>query len=269
MLPIKKLYIDSRLKASDSRSSSDFVVDLPETLLMPENTVFYVDDVCIPVTWFNVDTNNNKLYVLFFPDNERIDAVIEIPEGNYNISSLATMLRRRMEEKLVQMGRSGFSINQSVDSTKNTFTLSPSNDGWSFKIYTNADLDDLNIYTKPYASINDTIGHSIPHSTVTFYSGLVDFHPIRNVYIHSPTLGSYNTLSLRGARDIIKKVPINSNYNELVFNSVMFGQDFLDCSRQTLSRLAFRLEDVYGNVVNLRGSHWSFSIVFAKFDTEP
>ena len=204
-----------------------------------------------------------------FPSIEQLDAVIEIPPGNYNISTIASALKNGMEAKLRDLGRNGYSVNQTVDATTNTFTLSPSNGGWSFKIYTNADLDDLNIYTKPYASINDTIGHSIPHSTVTFYSGLVDFHPIRNVYIHSPTLGSYNTLSLRGARDIIKKVPINSNYNELVFNSVMFGQDFLDCSRQTLSRLAFRLEDVYGNVVNLRGSHWSFSIVFAKFDTEP
>ena len=41
MLPIKKIYIDTRFKSSDSTSDSDFRVDLPTTLLMPEDTVFY------------------------------------------------------------------------------------------------------------------------------------------------------------------------------------------------------------------------------------
>ena len=75
-------------------------------------------------------------------------------------------------------------------------------------------------------------------------------------------------MSLSGARDIIKKVPVNANYNEIIFNNVMVAQDYLDCSRQTLSRLSFSLQDVFGNTIDLRGNHWSFSIIFAKFDTE-
>ena len=49
MLPIKKIYIDSRFKSSDSASNSDFKIDLPITLLMQEDTDFYIDDVCIPL----------------------------------------------------------------------------------------------------------------------------------------------------------------------------------------------------------------------------
>ena len=64
MLPIKKIYIDTRLKSPDSKSNSEFSVGLPNTLVMPDNTVFYID-VTNPVSWFNVDTNNNKLYVQF------------------------------------------------------------------------------------------------------------------------------------------------------------------------------------------------------------
>ena len=40
MLPVKKIYIDSRFKSSDSASDSDFKIDLPETVNMPEDTVF-------------------------------------------------------------------------------------------------------------------------------------------------------------------------------------------------------------------------------------
>lgn len=36
MLPVKKIYIDSRFKTSDSRSDSNFKVDLPFPILTPK-----------------------------------------------------------------------------------------------------------------------------------------------------------------------------------------------------------------------------------------
>ena len=48
MLPIKKIYIDTRFMSSDSESSSNFKVDLPTTVTLPEDSVFYIDDICIP-----------------------------------------------------------------------------------------------------------------------------------------------------------------------------------------------------------------------------
>ena len=41
-----------------------FTVLLPETLCMPENAVVYVDDVCIPYSWYTITDNfNDKIYV--------------------------------------------------------------------------------------------------------------------------------------------------------------------------------------------------------------
>ena len=37
MLPIKKIYIDSKHRTPDSLSSSHFKYDLPESFLMPDN----------------------------------------------------------------------------------------------------------------------------------------------------------------------------------------------------------------------------------------
>ena len=39
-LPIKKIYIDTKYKTKDSVSNSHFKIELPQTLLKPENTVF-------------------------------------------------------------------------------------------------------------------------------------------------------------------------------------------------------------------------------------
>ena len=50
MLPIKKIYIDSRHRTADSISASNFRYELPSSLQMPDNTVFYICDICIPMS---------------------------------------------------------------------------------------------------------------------------------------------------------------------------------------------------------------------------
>ena len=55
MLPIKKLYIDSRHETTDSVSDSEFKIDLPHVIQLPPNTVFFITDVCIPHVWKTVE----------------------------------------------------------------------------------------------------------------------------------------------------------------------------------------------------------------------
>ncbi len=62
MLPIKKIYISSLQKTVDSASESDFSIDLPTTYLMPDDTGFYVEDVCLPVSWYTIETGKMTYY---------------------------------------------------------------------------------------------------------------------------------------------------------------------------------------------------------------
>ena len=55
MLPIKKLYFDSKHRTADILSSSHFKYDLPDLLLMSDNCGFYVCDVCIPHSWYTIE----------------------------------------------------------------------------------------------------------------------------------------------------------------------------------------------------------------------
>ena len=75
-------------------------------------------------------------------------------------------------------------------------------------------------------------------------------------------------MSVSGERGIIKKVPVRSNSNEMTYDDALLGIDYLSCSKQSLSRLEFQLKDVYGNIINLHGNHWSFSLIFAKMKEE-
>ena len=62
-LKYKKIYVDSKFRSPGSESSSDFKFELPETLTFAENTVFYLDDICIPHSWDTVIENiNDRLY---------------------------------------------------------------------------------------------------------------------------------------------------------------------------------------------------------------
>ena len=85
MLPIKKIYVDTRFMNLYSNSSSDFTIDSPQSYTFPDNAVAYIDDVCIPVSWYTIqEGRNNYLYI-------RVNGVIrtvEIAEGIYNIESL-------------------------------------------------------------------------------------------------------------------------------------------------------------------------------------
>ena len=84
MLPINKIYIDSRYMSGDSASGSSFYIDLPINMLMPDNTGFYIDDVAIPVSLYTIEEGrNNELYV-------GVNGVLHaftIASGNYSLVS--------------------------------------------------------------------------------------------------------------------------------------------------------------------------------------
>ena len=101
---------------------------------------------------------------------------------------------------------------------------------------------------------------------VPYTSGVLDLQLIRNIYMHSPNLGNFNTLGPLNESTIIKKNPVTADYNQMIFDAVMVGNDFLDCSRQTWRRLEFHLKNAKGDTINLHGSHVSFSIIFNQMN---
>ena len=84
-LPIKKIYIDSKFKRHDSVSNNNFKIELPYTLKMWDNTVFYVDDVCVPHTWHTVEEGvNEKIYIRTIINGANTDYLLALTAQNYN-----------------------------------------------------------------------------------------------------------------------------------------------------------------------------------------
>jgi len=259
MLPIKKIYIDSRFKSSDSASDSDFKIDLPLTLLMPDDTGFYIDDVCIPHTWFPVEDGMNN--ILVFKANNTI-RVATVAAGNYSVVNLGLAVVAAMNSAA---GVDYFEPLYDNKTNSLTIKLKTTYSAIPFEIYTDHFVQEI---APPYAekTMNNLLKNftSKGYNTNPFVSGFIDLYPIRNIYMTSSGLGNFNTMTVTGERNVVKKIPVNAGHGEVIFDQTVTGMDYLDCSRQTLSRVSFQLRDVFGNVIPLHGNRISFSIVFSR-----
>ena len=62
-LDMTKIYIDSRFRTANSKSESDFNVELPRSFNVPDGVVAHIDDIVIPVSWTTIDERNRNCYV--------------------------------------------------------------------------------------------------------------------------------------------------------------------------------------------------------------
>ena len=277
-LPVKKIYIDSTFRTADSLSSSSFKFQLNRNLYFPKNTVFYVEDVCIPNTWYTVDKDfNDKLYILYDITNMQ---VLTLAPNQHTASTLANEINRQITSDGVVRNN----LTCTADLTFNSIQISNTSGGNNkvFSVFTDHDLENpanqgLFGADKPtlnMSSCNQIINNTTGTSNVygggrgtSFDSGFLTLTP-SNIYISSPNLGTFTTLGARGETNILKKVPVTSSYGYLIVDQYTSNHDFLDCSEQTINMLEFNIKDVSGKILNLHGYNVSFSIVFSTHNED-
>jgi len=293
MLPCKKIYIDTKHKTTDSISNSNFRWELPETLTMPHNTIFYIDDICIPHSWYTIEANvNDRLYVQLTNNHTTVGTkvnncdIVTLTPGNYTLDSLAAEIKVKINDSY-----SNTTVNVTADSQlTNTIKITPTNAADLMKILTDADLAtgmagvtvtvtdgvwgghwlgaayDQKNPLDMNGLINNTSGASTFFSAASPHvTGYVDLEPIKNIYMYSTNLGTFKTIGCKGEVTIIKKVPVTAGAHQMIFSNVTSSSDWLDCSRQTLKTLQFELKDSNDNNINFHGAHVSFSLSFDKY----
>ena len=121
---VKKVYIDSRYKASDAVSNSKYKFDIKEGLDLPGNTVCYIDDISIPHTWYTIEYHNNIMYIeMSNPDLTLSYSLIAVPRGNYTASSLVSLI-----ESLLQTIFPDYGFSCIYNHNVGTFQITNSND---------------------------------------------------------------------------------------------------------------------------------------------
>ena len=109
-LTYKKIYVNSQYRVSDSRSSSDFKIELQVTFEIPDNTIKQVHEVAIPNAWYSINTNNQNLYFrhqILPPATPQGITYrrIEIPVGNYTAPELANAIQTQLNAFFDSGGR--------------------------------------------------------------------------------------------------------------------------------------------------------------------
>ena len=275
-LPVKKIYIDTKFRRHDSVSTSNFKIELPSTLKFPDNTIFYVDDVCIPHVWHTVEIIvNDKLYVRTILNNVNTDYILTLTAQNYSGNQMAVEIDAKIRTLMDALGNA---LNPSVGYYTQTQTLSLSILNLPCKIMTDIEMRTAAPFavntgfhfvdTNNLDSVNDLLTNTGIISTIGTSATPVKFNlnlqPIRNLYLRSPNISSFTTIGCNGENSIIKKIPATSKYGDMIFNNITAANDFLDCSRQTWKTIEFHLLDVNSQYINLHGSNISFSLILDK-----
>jgi len=279
----KKVYIDSKFKNANSNSSSDFTIDLPETMYFDDNSsVFYIDDICIPHAWYTIEPNfNDQLYIRVSTTISEHHYVITLYPGNYSGPTLADMIQEAINDDPISPANMML-VTYMPKTNQLSFVLNPAAftgglpAGSGFNILTPADLKTrlggtfLGLYdTKNPCDCNEIIGnleganifHNHPNP---MERGQVNLQPIRNIYMHSSSLGNLSNIGPDGSQTVIKKIPVAAPPGDYIFDQTVIANDYNSCSYQTIKKLDFQLKTSKSDIINLHGHDISFSIVFSK-----
>ena len=280
----RKIYIDTKYKTKDSVSNSDFKFELPETVLLPEKCKAYIDEIAIPHSFYTIESGiNDKFYIHTSNTNTNVNLrplnyyVITIPSKTYTGAELATEISVVLASVLNGTAYAGGLTATYVANTQ-SITIATTYADMTFKVLTESDIatkmnGDWNGLNGDYdpndaADLNGEIfklteGNSQYYNyNNAFTSNFVNLNSIRNLYITSSNLGNYNSFGANSERTIIKKVPVDVDFNHMIFNNQITGLDYIDVSRQTLKTVNFRIQTVDGKTVPLHGAHVSFSLIF-------
>ena len=283
MLPVKKVYVESRYRTKESVDASNFKFELPFTIQCPANTVFFITDVSIPHVWNLIETDfNDKLYFTYLAIMPGSSAVwkqyygsITIPPGEYAPADLASRIQTLMN---ASASGNNISFTAVYNSAVNTITitcsgLSANGEVPTFKFYTDAELMEqprfhyTNLSPTNPQTANDILNISVPTDfTTSFSTGFVCLQPINNVFLTSPNFGSFDTIA-PFSNNVVKKIPVNAPYGYMIFDQQVDPSDYLDCSEQVLKTLEFHLKDSRGRYVRLHNMNISFSIVFQSMNS--
>ena len=277
MLKFKKVYIDSSYKVNGT--SSEFTIDLPETVQLEDNMLCQIHEVSIPHSWYSINSTNNNIYWRHQVIPPGVIAgvtyrKVTIPEGNYTAVDLAQTIQIAIN-LLVDTNDRPNTYSLSYNTSTNKFTISSNYATVIFVLLTDGEVAPVaNLFSDPVDvnnlySLNRVIGNTTPatdaYTNVAPYtSNFVDLTPVKNVYLHCNEISNYNQLTVAGNSSIIKKIPVNVPYLGVINDSELSVVDYIDVSNKLLRRLNFRLTDHLNQNINLNEVDVSFTITFFK-----
>ena len=277
MLKFKKVYIDSSYKVSGT--SSDFTIDLPETVQLEDNMLCQIHEVSIPHSWYSINSTNNNLYFRhqIIPPGVIAGITyrkITIPEGNYNAVDLAQTIEIALNLLVDTVDRPN-TYSLPYNNSTNKITFSSNYATAIFVVLTDGEIAPVaGVFSDPVDvnnlnSINRVIGNTTPATdaytnVVPYTTNFIDLVPFKSLYLHCNEISNYNQLTVAGNSSIVKKINVSVPYLGVINDNELSNVDYIDVSSKILRRLNFRLSNHLNQVINLNGVDISFTLTFFR-----
>lgn len=264
-----KIYIDSVFKTTDSKSNTDFKIQLKQPLEISQNMKLFITDINIPNSFYTIEETNKYLYVRIYENDRYNDYAVSLTPKNYSVIDLST----EIQTKLNAATNKTFNISFDANTGKYTFNTALTN--FTYEIYSDDTLKTLKDWRGRYfnkdnpKSCNNVLRNyfsGLYSSTNPFISGFINTINYDSIYIRSNISNFSNIISPDGSLcDIVKKVNINEGFGSLITYYLQNGIDYTQIiSRNNLGCLEFRITDIYNNVIDLHGSNVSFTLIFLE-----
>ena len=263
-----KIYIDSIFRTSDSKSSTDFKIQLHQPLEIRESMKLYITDVNIPNTWYAIEETNKHMYVRIYENSSYNDYLLTLNIQNYNMTDLSA----EIQSKLNAATSKGFIINLDTNTGKYTFNTALTN--FTYEIFTDSQLKILNDWKGRYynksnpKTCNNILRNfkdNIYSSVNPFVSGFVNILNYESLYIRSNISNLSNIGPDGHLSNIIKKIIVSESFGNLINFYLGTEIDYTYImSRNSLGVLEFRITDAYDNVIDLHGSDISFTLILIE-----
>ena len=271
-LTYSKAFIDSEQRLAGSVSSSDFIVELNETLECFPNTVMYVIEESIPASIFTTQKGFfENFYLILYNSDDTVNRYITVNLADqvFFASRLSGSIVSGLNSQTNDIQADLFG--QLYDSDSRTMRLFLNSTDYKFKVPTDADLVFGSIWqgtnlTEPL-SINKLIGNYIQKEpNISWTSSFFNLIPFNAVYIVCNELSDFYYSSPNSySSGIIKKVPITTNVGGVSFQTAsVLPSDYIDVSNRSFKRLRFRITDATGKTIDLHNHPVSFSLLFAN-----
>ena len=212
---------------------------LPTDLLYEHQIA--VDNAQIPVSFYNVNSNNNTLTVSL---NGGATSDITISEANYSTTTLATEL----VSKLIAAGFPSPIVSLDQSTGKFTFTISAGY--FTFHGATSTCYGVIGfIGTNDYTSAAQTLSSVVPVNLL----GPLKLRISTSLNVHSITSGG-------GSKSLLVEIPVSApNFGLILYNNI--GHIWSELNQDNIDSFSILIQDDNGTAIDFNNQSWSISLL--------
>ena len=284
-LTFKKVYVDSQYRLPQSKSSSDFVIELPENFETPAGTKCWNTEVSLPTTWKSTENGFYEyLYCMLYDNSDNLLRSSRVYLGNkvYFAEQLSFDMVKGMNDDVKYLNAGSDIFVYAYSSATRTVEIKVA-DGLNFKVKIPTDTELSNYVNSTWTTASEnymnydntnplSINYLLSNYVATnggltiWTSSYMNLVPFRAVLLHCPELADHHYASPSSySSNIIRKILIDQQLGGIVNDAHggAFSEDYIDVGGKNLKRLSFRITDTNNKPINLYDINVQFSLIFS------